>query len=175
MTFIVILVSKLFLLDAKCVLIMDRKILNHPVIPWGHRLLALVEYSKGAKEPMIVISNNYFPDALYLYRWRWGIETLFSYLKSRGFRLEDTHMTDPRKIEKLMFILTIGVCWAYKTGELQARKVPISIKKHGRKARSIFRTGINILRRILFENQKDIEEHLSLLSYLDLKIQVGTL
>jgi hypothetical protein len=56
---------------------------------------------KGAKEPMIVISNNYFPDALYLYRSRWGIETLFSCLKSRGFCL-----------------LAIGVCWSYKTGEL---------------------------------------------------------
>lgn len=80
-------------------------------------------------------------------------------------------MTDPRKIEKLMFILTIGVCWAYKTGELQARKVPISIKKHGRKARSIFRIGLNILRRILFRDQKDIESHLSLLPYLGLTVQ----
>jgi hypothetical protein len=80
-------------------------------------------------------------------------------------------MIDPRKIERLMFILAIGVCWAYKTGELQARKAPIAIKKHGRKARSIFRTGLNILRRILFGNQKDVESHLSLLSYLGLASQ----
>lgn len=54
---------------------------------------------------MIVVSNNNFPNSLYLYRWRWGIETLFSCLKSRGFGLEDTHMTDPRKIEKFLFLL----------------------------------------------------------------------
>ena len=59
---------------------------------------------------MIVVSNKNFPDAIFLYRWRWGIETLFSCLKSRGFCMEDTHMTDPRKIEKLMFVLAIGVC-----------------------------------------------------------------
>ena len=87
-----------------------KKILNHPITLWGHSLLASVEYSKAAKEPMIVVSNKNFSDSLYLYRWRWGIETLFSCLKSRGFCLEDTHMTDPKKIEKLMFILAIGVC-----------------------------------------------------------------
>jgi hypothetical protein len=92
-----------------------KQILNHSVSLWGHPLLVSVEYAKRAKEPMIVVSNNNFPNSLYLYRWRWGIETLFSCLKSRGFGLEDTHMTDPRKIEKLMFILAIGVCWAYKT------------------------------------------------------------
>ena len=36
---------------------------------------------------------------------------------------------------------------------------------------SIFRIGLNILRSILFRDQKDIESHLSLLSYLGLTIQ----
>jgi hypothetical protein len=36
--------------------------------------------------------------------------------------MEETYMTDPKKIEKLLFILAIAVCWAYKIGELKARK-----------------------------------------------------
>ena len=61
--------------------------------------------------------------------------------------MEDTHMIQPGKIEKLLFVLAIAVCWAYKTGELQVRKVPIMIKKHGRKAKSVFRVGLNLIRR----------------------------
>lgn len=147
-----------------------KQILNHPIELWGHNLFASVEYSKGAKEPMIVVSSKIFPSAISLYRWRWGIETLFSCLKSRGFCMEDTHMTDPGKIEKLIFILAIGVCWAYKTGELQARKTPIIIKKHGRKARSVFRVGLNLIRRILFGNCKDLSEIPSILPYLGIEI-----
>ena len=40
-------------------------------------------------------------------------------------------MVDHIKIEKLLFILAIAVCWAYKIGELKARQVPIPVKKHG--------------------------------------------
>lgn len=139
---------------------------NCPVILWGHRLWASVEHAKGAKEPLIVVSNCAFSNSLKLYRWRWGIETLFSCLKSRGFRMEDTHMTDPTKIEKLLFILTIAMAWAYKTGELYARKIPIVIKKHGRKAKSIFRSGLDLIRNALFRRDETILEEFSLMPYL---------
>jgi hypothetical protein len=74
-----------------------KKLINHPIILWGHCLFASVEYAQGAKEPLIIVSNEAFPNALDLYRWRWGIETLFSCLKTRGCRIEDTHMVEPAK------------------------------------------------------------------------------
>ncbi len=40
---------------------------------------------------MIVVSNVIFHNALFLYRRRWEIETMFECLKTRGFRMEDTH------------------------------------------------------------------------------------
>lgn len=80
--------------------------------------------------------------------------------------MEDTHMTDPAKIEKLLFILTIAMAWAYKTGELYARKIPIAIKKHGRKAKSIFRSGLDLLRNALFRWGETILEEFSLVPYL---------
>jgi Transposase DDE domain len=139
--------------------------INHRIVLWGNKLFASVEHAKGAKEPMIVVSNNPFPNPLVLYRWRWGIETLFGCLKSRGFRMEDTHMVDPIKIEKLIFILAIAFCWAYKTGELSARLSPIIVKKHGRKARSIFRLGLNLIRSKLLWLEEKIDPYLSLLRY----------
>jgi hypothetical protein len=141
-------------------------LLNYPVILWGHSLYASVRHAKGAKEPMIVVSNRFFPNAIQTYRKRWGIETLFGCLKTRGFRMEDTHMTDAGKIEKLVFILTMAFCWAYKTGEMQASRVPILVKKHGRKAKSIFRTGLNLIRLVLLRVHRDAEQLVILLSYL---------
>lgn len=145
-----------------------KAIKNHSVVLWNHRLFASVEHRKGAKEPMIIISNKEFASPLDLYRWRWGIETLFECLKSRGFRMEETHMTDPRKIEKLLFILAIAVSWAYKIGELKARKVPITIKKHGRKYKSIFRLGLDLIRRVLFRENEAALEEFTVLPYLGL-------
>lgn len=143
-----------------------KKLINQRIVLWNHPLFASVEYSKGAKEPMIVVSNENFPSPIETYRWRWGIETLFCCLKSRGFHLEDTHMIDPEKIEKLLFILAIAVCWAYKIGELQARRKPIAIKKHGRKIKSVFRLGLDLIRKVLFEGTEQIIEGLSVLPYL---------
>lgn len=142
-----------------------KKIKNHIIRLWGHMLFASVEYAKNAREPMIVVSNQTELDSLYLYRWRWGIETLFSCLKSRGFRMEDTHMSAPKKIEKLLFILAIAFCWAHKTGELIARKKPIKNKNHTRKEISIFRLGLNFIRITLLKIDKKFDEFLSLLDY----------
>lgn len=55
--------------------------------------------------------------------------------------MDDTHITDPDKIEKLVFVLAIVFCWAYRTGDLRAREKPIEVKTHGRKAGSLFREG----------------------------------
>jgi hypothetical protein len=54
--------------------------------------------------------------ALKIYRQRWKIETLFAALKTRGFNLEATHMTDPVKLSTLIAILAMAAGVAYKTG-----------------------------------------------------------
>jgi len=127
-----------------------KKVINYPIILWGHSLYVSIERRIGAKEQMIVVSNIELEDPLGLYRRRWEIETLFGCLKSRGFRMEDTHMVDADKIEKLLFVLVIGFCWAYRSGDIKAQEAPIDVKTHGRKARSLFREGLNWIRRAIF-------------------------
>ena len=145
-----------------------KAIKNYPVVLWQHHLFVSLEHRSGSKEAMIVVSNREFSSPLTLYRWRWGIESLFECLKTRGFRMEETHMTDPAKIEKLLFILAIAVCWAYKIGELQARKVPITVKKHGRKMKSIFRLGLDMIRQVLFREDESPLQGLTVFDYLGL-------
>lgn len=55
-------------------------------------------------------------------------------------------MTQPERIEKLLVLLSIAFCWAYKTGEWRHVRKAIKIKKHGRKAISYFRYGLDLLR-----------------------------
>ncbi len=74
---------------------------------------------------------------------------LFGCLKSRGFRLEETHVTDPARLKKLLALLALAFCWAVIVGEWLVAQKPLKIKKHGRLAKSIFRHGLDHLRRIL--------------------------
>lgn len=115
---------------------------------WGLPLfLSGVRLASG--EYVIVAAPRFAASALADYARRWEIETLFSCLKSRGFRLEETHVTDPERLKKLVALLALSFCWAHAIGEWLARGEPLKIKKHGRLAKSLFRHGFDHLRRIL--------------------------
>jgi hypothetical protein len=98
---------------------------------------------------LIVATTESADNAIEIYAYRWEIETLFGCLKTRGFNLEDTHLTRPDRLSKLMAVLAIAFCWAHKTGEWKNEATPIKIKNHGRKAISLFRSGLNVLRNLL--------------------------
>jgi len=80
------------------------------------------------------------------YRLRWGIETLFAALKTRGFNLESTHFCHAERLSKLMVLLALAFCWAMLTGLCQHQQHPIPLKAHGRRAKSLFRSGCDFLR-----------------------------
>lgn len=99
---------------------------------------------------LLVVATDHAPaTALSDYACRWGIETLFGCLKTRGFCLESTHLKDRERLKKLVALLTLAFCWAHRVGEWLVDHRPVKIKKHGRKAKSIFRTGVDYLRQIL--------------------------
>ena len=90
-------------------------------------------------------------NALELYRKRWAIETMFGCFKTRGFHLEDTHITDPDKIERLLFVIAIAFCWAYRVGDIEADEQAIPVKTHGRPEKSLFRRGLDKLRHVILK------------------------
>jgi hypothetical protein len=128
--------------------IQEPLIIERARVVWGLPLFVSgLRLSSG--EYVIVVAPRSTETALADYARRWEIETLFSCLKSRGFRLEETHVVHPERLKKLMALLAFAFCWAHIIGEWLTRQQPLKIKKHGRKARSIFRHGFDYLRRIL--------------------------
>jgi hypothetical protein len=115
---------------------------------WGQRF-----YVSGMRLPrgeyLIVVSESACESAVADYAKRWEVETLFGCLKTRGFCLEATHVTEPERLKKLLALVALAFCWAHVTGEWLSAQQPLPVKKHGRKAVSIFRHGLDHLRRIL--------------------------
>ena len=119
--------------------------------------IAMMRLKTG--EMLIVAASRIrIKTALPVYRGRWGIETLFSALKTRGLGLEDTHMTDPRKLATLTGVLAIAFCLAYKTGLWAARIKPPRQKSHGRLQRSLFALGLNAFRKAMVK-MSELEIH----------------
>lgn len=113
----------------------------------GHRLFVVCLKLRDGY--LILVTDSAPEHALEDYARRWEIEVLFSCLKTRGFRFEETHLTKPERIQKLVAILAIAFAFIHTTGEWLNEQKRLSLKKHGRKARSIFRYGMDFLRNVI--------------------------
>ena len=70
----------------------------------------------------------------------------FKAMKSSGFDIEKTHLTDIDRIKKLILLVMIAFVWAYKVGiYIHLNVKPIIVKKHGRMAKTIFKTGLDYI------------------------------
>ena len=114
-----------------------------------------IKNKKGVPELQIIVSFNKPEEADTLYKDRWQVETCFRALKSSGFNIEDTHLTEINRVKKLFAIVLVAFTWAYIAGISQNNLNPIKIKKHGRKAKSLFKYGLTYLSNILFSNDID--------------------
>lgn len=122
-------------------------------------LSAISYLNNGKPDYLIVVSYNKPEEALNYYKQRWQIETLFKGLKSSGFNIEDTHVTDLERLGKLLRLTMIAFTWCYRIGDhLNTQVKAIKIKKHGRKAVSVFKYGLDYLSRVLISglNQHEI-------------------
>ncbi len=125
----------------------EARILHQRRRVWGMSVFVIGMRIKN--DYLILITNEAPETALEDYAQRWEIETLFGCLKSRGFNFEETHLTKPERISKLLGLLTLALCWCLKVGEWLHTQKSIPIKKHGRRAKSIFRHGLDRLQNIV--------------------------
>jgi len=133
-------------------------ILSGPRRLWGHSLYLIG--GKMSDGTLVIIATQDQPEtALEDYKERWQIETLFECLKTRGFDLEATHMTDPQRLEKLLAFAALAFTWAHLVGQWRSAVEPIIIKKHERPARSIFRHGLDYLKSCLSHHQEPHRQH----------------
>ena len=115
---------------------------------------------------MILITPEPYSNVISDYGKRWAIETLFGMFKTRGFCRESTHFTDSERLSKLLALMTLALCWAIKTGEWLHQLQPIKVKKHGRLAKSVFRSGLDHLRSIFTDLDLKHDEFLASLQFL---------
>lgn len=113
--------------------------------------------TRSTRGNLCVVATDHCPqEALERYAWRWHIETLFSCLKSRGFRLEDTHITKMKRMDCLLGVLTLAVCCAQATGMWRHSQELIPRKRHGRLQFSLFRYGFEqIVQEILHTTEQE--------------------
>jgi hypothetical protein len=100
---------------------------------------------------LILAGREVDPESMLdLYRKRWEIETLFAALKSRGFGLEETHMTKPDRIRKLLGILALTYSWTRIIGlDRKAKEGAPRECANGYPEKSLFRYGLDRLRELM--------------------------
>ena len=109
-----------------------------------------IKNSDGVPELQILICFNRPEEAILTYKKRWEIETAFRAMKSSGFNIEDTHMRDMDRIARLVAMVCMALVWAYLVGEHKDINIkPIRILKHGRKAKSLVKYGLEEISTIL--------------------------
>ena len=102
--------------------------------------------AKGDWENLNIITTMPAKGALEFYKNRWGIEVFFQSVKSRGFNLEETHLTEDVRLKKLFAMVCITFAICLKIGIWKHENIKeIKIKSHGYKANSFFRYGLDHL------------------------------
>ncbi len=118
----------------------------------GRHRLSFVAKPLGDGEWLILATNARPRFALDAYRKRWAIECLFDDAKTRGLNLEDTRLTDPRKLGLLMGLVALPIAWAARAArDLLGTKWPRR-KAHGYLGKSWVRTGFDQIRHLLRSN-----------------------
>lgn len=133
------------------------------VLPFQARL----KNQDGKVELQIIVSFNK-PEE------RWQIETAFIEMKTSGFNIEDTHLADIDRIERLFALMTIAFTWAYLVGIYKDANIkPIRILKHGRRAKSLFKYGLEKIEEVIsnpFKKEKKFSLSLKFCYVLKLSI-----
>jgi hypothetical protein len=97
-----------------------------------------------------------------VYRRRWTIEACFQSFKSRGFDLESTHLRDLAKVKKLVALVSMAFGFCVSLGIYQHERVKkIKVKKHGYKANSFFRHGLNTIRQMLKKDEENWQQFIT--------------
>ena len=132
---------------------------------WCYGLPLYMAVTLSPEQTRVIVASN-LPalQALFEYRKRWRIECLFRHLKTGGFQLEETHMVDHDKLERLWCVLVVAYLWCTLLGQPE----PIRIKAHGRAAKAVFVAGLNLLTRGLQQTGVLFEQFVyKLISLLD--------
>lgn len=121
----------------------QHKVLRHKRQLWGHWVY--IAALRLEDDSLLVVATQTAPkSAISDYAKRWGIETLFGIFKTRGFCLESIHLTDSKRLGKLLALLSLALCWVILTGEWLHQLKPLNIKSMDAEPRVFFAMGLTI-------------------------------
>ncbi|MDP0562525.1 MAG: hypothetical protein QS721_09475 [Candidatus Endonucleobacter sp. (ex Gigantidas childressi)] len=119
-------------------------------VTWYSRVPIYIAAHRTLKGFLIVVATEKSDSMIDDYGKCCGIGTMLGNLKSRGFDLEYTHMTNLDRMDKLMELLTIAAVWYLLVGHWcyeNANQLPLN--KLLPPAKSLLRLGLGRLRRVL--------------------------
>jgi len=105
-------------------------------------------------EPLLLVTNlDFLHQARFWYRKRFGIETLYSDQKSRGFYLCHSHLSDLARLCRLLIATCLAYYWMVCLGaEVVRRGWQALIHRKERCDLSLFQLGLTWLKHCLNEN-----------------------
>jgi len=124
---------------------------------------AIVWHHKEYEDP-IYLATNIEPaaESLYWYRKRFKIETMFSDKKSRGFNIHKSHMSDPKRVARLLIVTALAYIFIIYFG-IHATKHDYvkQIHRADRCDLSLFTLGLRTLE-YLINHRKKITQSIQL-------------
>ncbi len=116
---------------------------------------AVAYWGKEYKEPIYLVTNVETPEeAQFWYKKRFKIETLFSDLKGRGFGIDKSHLSDPKRVARLLIAVCIAYIWVVCLGVFsQNNGWDKIIHRTDRCDLSLFQLGIRLLSYFLCNGQ----------------------
>ncbi|MDR2910010.1 MAG: IS4 family transposase [Bacteroidales bacterium] len=111
---------------------------------------ARLKNQDGKPELQIPASCNKPDKSLETYKKRWQTETCFRAMKTSVFNIEDTHLTHLDRIERLFAVMILAFTREYLAGIYKHKmRKPVRMLKHGRKAKSLFKYGVEEIAKTL--------------------------
>jgi len=128
----------------------DARFTHHDYGP----VLAIAWWDKPYTEPLFLVTNmDLMEEACKWYRLRFRIETFFSDQKSRGFHLHKSHLSDPRRLARLMIAACLAYLWIIFLGALAVLEDWVTvIHRTDRCDLSLFQLGLRLLDHCLNES-----------------------
>lgn len=115
--------------------------------------MVLCCWAKGYQEPLYLVSNlATAEEACRYYQKRFRIETFFSDQKSRGFHIQQSHISDPQRLSRLLIAACLAYIWIVYLGALGAADGwQEIIHRRKRCDLSLFQLGLRLLEHFLNE------------------------
>jgi DDE family transposase len=116
-------------------------------------IMVLCCWAKGYHEPLYLVSNlATAEEACRYYQKRFRIETFFSDQKSRGFHIQQSHISDPQRLSRLLIAACLAYIWIIYLGALgETEGWQEIIHRRKRCDLSLFQLGLRLLEHFLNE------------------------